>query len=272
MALEKIPQVLTIAGTDASGGAGLNADTRFFALAHVYAATVVTGITAQNTQGVQAMMPVSESLLRQQMKSVMDDLDIKAIKTGALFDENIVKTVADLVSEFPEIPLVIDPVMVAKGGAKLLSDAAIDLMIKALLPLADLITPNLEEAAVITGQSINSKDDMCQAAQAIQQLGAKHVLLKGGHGAEDTVSDLLYTADQQAYWYRSERFDTIRTHGTGDTLSAYITAGLAKGFTLPEIMPDAKVYMNQVIQNGIDVGHGHGPLNLWAGMSEENKG
>lgn len=264
MVLKNIPQVLTIAGSDSSGGAGLNADTRLFTLEHVYAATVLTGITAQNTSGVQQAQAVTPELLTAQLVSVFSDLDIKVIKTGALFNEAIVKTISDYIIQIPSIPLIIDPVMIAKGGAKLLSDDAVTILVKKLLPLAYLITPNTKEAEVITGITISSKEDMLIAAKIIQELGAQNVLVKGGHMSGKNVIDLLYTKNGDIHWYESPRINTIRTHGTGDTLSAYITAKLAKNMTLEEIMPLANTYMAKVIGQGILVGHGHGPLNLWA--------
>lgn len=264
MALIEIPQVLTIAGIDSSGGAGVNADTRLFALEEVYAATVITGVTAQNTYGVQSLSATDEELLIAQLDSVFSDLDIKAMKTGALFNAQIVKTLVSYLPKVANIPLVIDPVMVAKGGAKLLSDEAIALLTHDLLPFAYLVTPNTAEAEVMTGISIENESDMLRAAKMIQELGADNVLIKGGHMKGETVSDLLYTSEGEAHWYHNPRFDTIRTHGTGDTLSAYITAQLAKGQYLADILPAATAYMSQVIQQEIHVGHGHGPLNLWA--------
>lgn len=264
MALAEIPQVLTIAGIDSSGGAGVNADTRLFALEHVYAATVITGVTAQNTYGVQALAPTEKDLLVAQLEAVFSDLDIKAMKTGALFDAQVVQTLVDYLPKVSEIPLVIDPVMVAKGGAKLLSDEAIQLLTHKLLPFAYLVTPNTAEAEVMTGIRIDDEADMLRAAEMIQALGVKNVLIKGGHMTGDTVADLLYTEAGQIYWYTNPRFETIRTHGTGDTLSAFITAHLAKGQELPDILAQATDYMSVVIQQGINVGHGHGPLNLWA--------
>lgn len=265
MALIEIPQVLTIAGIDSSGGAGVNADTRVFALEGVYAATAITGLTAQNTYGVQAAEVVTPTFLSQQLISIFSDLEVKAIKTGALFDLNIVQTLAnDLVDVVQEIPLVVDPVMVAKGGAKLLTDEAIAALISDLVPLAYLITPNMVEAEVMTGISIQSQADMVIAAERIQKMGAQHVLIKGGHMPGNQLVDLLYTQNGVQYWYESERVDTARTHGTGDTLSAFITARLAMNMSLDEIMPLANQYMKKVITNGIAVGHGHGPLNHWA--------
>jgi len=264
MALIEIPQVLSIAGTDSSGGAGLNADTRVFALNHVYAATVVTGVTAQNTLGVTDIEPIQADMLTAQLNAVFSDLDIKAMKTGALFSKDVVETLVHNLQDKISIPLVVDPVMVAKGGAKLLSDDAVNVVKTKLLPLTYLVTPNIVEAELLADMSIKTKADMITAAKKMQSFGVKNVLIKGGHLSSSIVMDLLYTEQEEAVWYEKERVDTIRTHGTGDTLSAYVVAELAKGRALIDLMLDAQAYMTQVITQGINVGHGHGPLNHWA--------
>lgn len=261
-----IPQVLSIAGIDSSGGAGINADVRTFDLLHTYSATVITGLTAQNTLGVQSILPTPIDMIEAQMTSVLADLSIKAIKTGALFNAEIVKTVGELGSRLSdEIPVIIDPVMIAKGGAQLLSDDAITALVSDLLPHAFLLTPNLLEAEVLTGKLATDKASMYDVATKLQALGVKNVLLKGGHGQGKIVQDLLLTEDGKSYWYDAERIITARTHGTGDTLSAYLTAGLAHGYKLADLMPGARRFMNQVIAREIAVGAGHGPLNHWAG-------
>lgn len=271
MALKAIPQVVTIAGSDSSGGAGLNADTRVWALKGVYGATIVTGITAQNTRGVHAVQPVSASLLRQQLHDVFNDLDIQVMKTGALFTAEIVSTLADFLATQRQIPLVIDPVMIAKGGARLLSPEAITKLKDDLLPMAFLVTPNIAEAELLANMPIVGADDMVLAAERIQELGAKNVLIKGGHLNSRQISDVLLAENGDTYWYEKARIDTIRTHGTGDTLSAYIVAELAKKRSLLDIMPAAEAYMLEVIKQGIDVGAGHGPLNHWADIRSADK-
>lgn len=264
--MSEIPQVLSVAGVDSSGGAGINADVRTFDVLRTYSATVITGITAQNTLGVQHILPTPVDMIKAQMSSVMADLSIKTIKTGALFNADIVKTVGQLISDVAkDIPVIVDPVMIAKGGAQLLSDSAIDALVQYVLPHTFLLTPNLLEAEVITGKLATDKASMHAVALKLQTLGAKNILLKGGHGQGPIVQDLLLTVDGDVFWYEANRVETQRTHGTGDTLSAYLTAGLAHGHQLVDIMPGARRFMNDVIQNEIIVGAGHGPLNHWAG-------
>lgn len=259
----EVPQVLTIAGIDSSGGAGINADLKTFHNQKVYAATVVTGITAQNTLGVQAIEPMRPEMIMAQFESIFTDLKITAAKTGALFDEVRVQSVIDGLKKFPVKHLVLDPVMVAKGGAQLLEPAAIELFKNELLPLAEVITPNLGEAEVLLKRSIEGDLEMIAAAQDLQRLGAENVLIKGGHRQGMVVRDLMLFKNGQTSWYEAPRIDTIRTHGTGDTLAALIVAGLARNEELEAIMPAAKEFMNQAIQTTINVGHGHGPLNHW---------
>lgn len=266
--MHKIPQVVTIAGVDASGGAGLNADLRTFDRLGVYSATVVTGLTAQNTLGVQEMLPTPSDMIAAQFKSIADDLDIQAAKTGALFDLDRVKAVVAALEDVDFGFLVVDPVMVAKGGAPLLSADAIELVKTALLPLATVITPNLLEAQTLLQAELPTPEAVSVGAHALQALGAKNVLIKGGHQAGPQVADFLLLADGSEHWYRSERVDTVRTHGTGDTLAAYLTAGLAKGQALTDIMPAAKRFMTAAIKESIEVGHGHGPLNHWVEVSK----
>ncbi|GJM48627.1 bifunctional hydroxymethylpyrimidine kinase/phosphomethylpyrimidine kinase [Weissella soli] len=260
----EVPQVVTIAGMDSGGGAGINADLKTFHNQRVYAASIVVGLTAQNTYGVQALLPTPSAFLHEQFESVAADFEIKAVKTGALFDAEHVHQVVQELADVHFGAVVVDPVMVAKGGAKLLTNAAIALVKTELLPLATVITPNLEEAQVLLDRSIETEADIMQAASALQALGAKHVLIKGGHAASATVvRDYALFADGSSAWYTAPRIDTVRTHGTGDTLSAYITANLAKGLDIKDILPAAKQFTYEAIKQSINVGHGHGPLNHW---------
>lgn len=259
----EVPQVVTIAGIDSSGGAGVNADLKTFHNQKVYAATVVTGITAQNTLGVQAIEPTRPEIIMAQFESVFTDLEITAAKTGALFDQVRVHAVIEGLKKFPVKHLVLDPVMIAKGGAQLLEPVAIELFKHELLPLAEIITPNLAEAEVLLQRRIENDSEMIQAAKELQELGAENILIKGGHRQGGLVRDLMLFKNGQISWYEAPRIDTKRTHGTGDTLAALIVAGLARGEELTEIMPAAKEFMNQAIQATINVGHGHGPLNHW---------
>lgn len=271
-----IPQVITIASTDASGGAGINADLKTFHNQGVYAATIVVGLTAQNTYGVQDQYPIPEKFILEEFKSIADDLDIKAAKTGALLDEVRVHAVAQGWQSHNLGKLIIDPVMVAKGGAHLLSDTAIDTLKTELIPLAFLITPNLPEAEVLVGRSLKTDQDIIHAAMTIQNMGVKNVLIKGGHRADskNEFADYILYADGSSERLTMPGIKTKRTHGTGDTLSSFITANLAKGYDLKDIMPVAKKFTYEAIRQTINVGHGHGPLNHWVAITmgtEDNK-
>lgn len=268
-----VPQVITIASTDASGGAGINADLKTFHNQGVYAATIVVGITAQNTYGVQDQHPIPANFILEEFKSIADDLDIKAAKTGALLDETRVHAVAQGWQAYNLGKLIIDPVMVAKGGAHLLSDPAIEALKNELIPLAFLITPNLPEAEVLVGSSLETDSDIINAATKIQKMGADNVLIKGGHRAStnNEYADYILYEDGSSEWLTTPGVKTNRTHGTGDTLSSFITANLAKGYNLKSIMPQAKEFTYEAIRQTINVGHGHGPLNHWVKVTMETE-
>lgn len=268
-----VPQVITIASTDASGGAGINADLKTFHNQGVYAATIVVGITAQNTYGVQDQHPIPADFILEEFKSIADDLDIKAAKTGALLDETRVHAVAQGWQACNLGKLIIDPVMVAKGGAHLLSDPAIEALKNELIPLAFLITPNLPEAEVLVGSSLETDSDIINAATKIQKMGADNVLIKGGHRAStnNEYADYILYEDGSSEWLTTSGIKTNRTHGTGDTLSSFITANLAKGYNLKSIMPQAKKFTYEAIRQTINVGHGHGPLNHWVKVTMETE-
>ncbi|QDK70798.1 bifunctional hydroxymethylpyrimidine kinase/phosphomethylpyrimidine kinase [Lactococcus protaetiae] len=264
----EVPQVVTIAGIDSSGGAGINADTKTFHNQKVYAATIVTGLTAQNTYGVQDIDPSHPEFILSQFDSVFSDLKISAAKTGALFGKAQVEAVIEGLKKYKVNHLTVDPVMIAKGGARLLSNDAIELIKNELFPLAEVITPNIEEAEVMVGYKIENRQALIYALKDLQRMGAKNVLIKGGHTESEVVSDFLLTGDGKISHYDSKRIMTNRTHGTGDTLSSYITAHLAQGETLIEIMPKAKAFILATIKETIHVGHGHGPLNHWVNTDE----
>lgn len=259
----KVPQVVSIAGIDSSGGAGINADTKTFHNQGVYAATIITGLTAQNTYGVQSIAPTNPAFILEQFDSIFSDLDITASKTGALFGVEQVEAVIQGLRKYHVQNLVVDPVMIAKGGAKLLSDEAVITIKTQLFPLAQLITPNLEEAEVLVGYTLDSEKNLTKALYDLQNLGAKNILIKGGHRSLDNVKDTLLTSDGKIMNYDAPRIITNHTHGTGDTLSSYIVAHLARGEDLTHIMPRAKGFITKAIKKTIDVGHGHGPLNHW---------
>lgn len=263
--INDFPQTMTIAGSDSGGGAGMQADLKTMQMRHVFGTTVLVAITAQNTLGVQKAVPLSTELIDAQFKSIADDFNIRACKTGMLADSQRVHAVAQNLQKYDFGPLIVDPVMVAKGGAPLLADDAVQTVIDELLPLAELVTPNLPEAEKLAGMKIANEDDMVVVAKKIQQMGPKNVLVKGGHLLSDsTASDFTLMANGDHFWLSSPRIHTKRTHGTGDTISACITAELAKGRTLEEAIHIAKKYVTATIINTIQVGHGHGPLNHWA--------
>lgn len=265
------PQVMTIAGTDSSGGAGMTADLNTFAAQGVYGANVVVSVTAQNTRGVQQVQMITPEMVMAQLQAVADDLQIRAVKTGMLGDTATVETVAKAVRAFNFGPLILDPVMVAKGGAQLLSDAAVAAVRTALMPLATLITPNIPEAEVLTGMTIQSTSDVMAATEKLHSFGTQNILIKGGHGEAPVVMDYVRLANGQHFWLKTTRFDTKRTHGTGDTISAAITAQLGLGLDLKAAIIRAKAYVDATIRDGILVGHGYGPLNHLAVVTTENQ-
>ena len=252
---------LTIAGSDSGGGAGIQADLKTFSALGVYGASAITAVTAQNTRAVTAVEAVSPALIRAQIEAVFADLPPQAVKTGMLGDSQTICTVADSLAAVALPYLVIDPVMVAKSGDKLLADAAIATLRERLIPLATLITPNLPEAGELLGRSVTTRDDMPQAAADLLALGCHAVLLKGGHLAGDASDDLLLTTGG-ATWLSAARHPGKNTHGTGCTLSAAITAGLARGLALVDAVHAAKDYIGAAIAaaDRLHVGSGHGPL------------
>ncbi|WP_429971882.1 bifunctional hydroxymethylpyrimidine kinase/phosphomethylpyrimidine kinase [Fructilactobacillus sp. Tb1] len=261
MEFKQYPEAMTIAGTDSGGGAGMEADIKTMQACHTFSTNVVVGVTAQNTYGVQDLYPLPRKIVDAQFASIMDDFDIKAAKTGALFDSEHVKIVADNVKKYNLKNFVVDPVMVAKGGAKLLTDEAIQTLKDELLPLATLVTPNLPETELLAGQTVKTQVDMLNAAKKIQQMGCPNVMVKGGHGDEDMVYDFVKLADGNEFWLESKRVNTIRTHGTGDTLSSAIVAYLAQGMDLETAIRKAHQYLETIINLPLPIGHGHGPLN-----------
>lgn len=260
-----MPQALTIAGSDSGGGAGIQADLKTFQERFVFGTSVIVAITAQNTQGVHGIHKVPVAMIEAQLEAIFNDFNIRALKTGMLPDVETMCAVAGYLSKHADIPVVVDPVMIAKGGASLMENEAAQTLIEKILPLATVLTPNVPEAEVITGISIKNLEDLLEAAKKIQSMGVKNVVIKGGHRLEtDNAEDILITEDGEVYHFASERIDTIRTHGTGCTYSACITAELAKGATVKEAVQTAKAFISAAIADGIDVGHGHGPTNHWA--------
>ncbi len=260
-------KVLTIAGSDSGGGAGIQADLKAFAARGVYGMSALTAITAQNTVGVQGVFELPADFVAQQIDSVMEDIGADAWKTGMLSNAEIIQVVADRARHYRVERLVVDPVMVAKSGDPLLRPEAREALIEALLPLAYVITPNHHEAQVLTGLEIRTVEDMRRAAVAIHEMGARHVVVKGGHlpEAADAV-DVLY--DGQTFTeFDAPRLETPNTHGTGCTFASAIAAELAKGHPVPEAVRIAKAYLTAALRAAVDlrIGHGHGPLNHFLG-------
>jgi hydroxymethylpyrimidine/phosphomethylpyrimidine kinase len=255
-----LPVALTIAGSDSGAGAGIQADLKTFAALGVYGLTVITAITAQNTAGVRAVQEVDPDVIRAQLDAVAEDFSIGALKTGMLSSAAIIEAVAAGIQRHRLGPLVVDPVMVAKSGDRLLREDAIDALRRRLLPLAAVVTPNIPEAEVLTGRPIRTRDDRVAAARGIMELGAHAVVIKGGHSDDDPIVDLLVDGDLLRE-YPAPRIATTSTHGTGCTFSAAITAGLAKGLDLQHAVAEARDYVSRALATAPGLGHGHGPLN-----------
>lgn len=254
--------VLSIAGSDPSAGAGVQADLKTFSALGCYGTTVITGLTAQNTQGVQAVLTVSDRFITQQLQSLFSDIPIRAVKIGMLGNVDNIVAVAQYFKKM-QLPLVLDPVMIAKGGQSLLAPDAIHALRSDLMPLATLVTPNIPEAECLIEHNIRTIEDMQNAAQRLCKLGARAVLLKGGHLQGELAQDYLYeAATGESRWYVAPRINTQNVHGTGCTLSAAITALLAKELSLDEAIAKAKAYLSLAIQSGAEysLGNGQGPV------------
>ena len=253
-------RILIVAGSDSGGGAGIQADIKTVTALDGYAMTAITALTAQDTLGVHGVVPVDPGFIRQQMELCIADIGIDAIKTGMLHDSQVIQTVADTVKrQAPGAKFVVDPVMVAKGGHKLLQDEAIDAVRRRLAPLATVMTPNTEEATALTGIRIEAVQQMEQAGRAILALGCGAVLMKGGHLAGDRVHDLLVEPAGTTR-FESPRVDTRSTHGTGCTLASAIATGLAQGLDLVAAVRRARAYVLEAIRQAPGLGKGHGPL------------
>jgi hydroxymethylpyrimidine/phosphomethylpyrimidine kinase len=255
-------RVLVVAGSDSGGGAGIQADIKAITALGGYAATAITALTAQNTLGVFGVLPVDPAFIAQQMELVLGDIGADSIKTGMLHSAAVIRTVADVMRQSAAgVPLVVDPVMVAKGGAPLLETGAQRALLEHLVPMAALITPNAPEAELLTGTRIRSLADMHRAADLLLAMGASAVLVKGGHLPGPIVVDVLRTADGAAHEFEGERIESRSTHGTGCTLASAIAAGIAEGLTLHAAVERARDYVIQAIRSAPGFGNGHGPLN-----------
>jgi hydroxymethylpyrimidine/phosphomethylpyrimidine kinase len=257
------PRVLSIAGSDSGGGAGIQADLKTFSALGCYGMTAITALTAQNTRGVRAIHGVPPHMLRDQIDAVMEDMGVDAVKIGMLHAPEIVRTVAEAIDRHALKNVVFDPVMVATSGAVLIDNEAIDVLVRELFARVALITPNLDEAALLVGRPLTSAADMEQAALALLGKGARAVLLKGGHLPGDAVIDLLVTDAGDKVWMEAPRIHTPNTHGTGCTLSSAVAAHLALGATLKDAVQHARAYVREALQAGAQVrtGQGGGPLN-----------
>ncbi|MCD7928798.1 MAG: bifunctional hydroxymethylpyrimidine kinase/phosphomethylpyrimidine kinase [Clostridiales bacterium] len=258
-----MPIALTIAGSDCSGGAGIQADLKTMTCCGVFGMSCVTALTAQNTTGVYGVQEVTPDFLARQLDCVFTDIRPQAVKTGMVSSAPLIETIADKLTEYHAENLVVDPVMVSTSGSRLLSKEAIGTLKSRLLPLAALATPNLAEAEVLSGRSIHTAGDMLTAAQIISGECGCAVLCKGGHRTGD-ANDLLYWRGE-ARWYEGARIDNPNTHGTGCTLSAAIASGLARGLTLDEAIAEAKAYLTGALEAMLDLGQGSGPL--WHGWN-----
>ncbi|MCI6646448.1 MAG: bifunctional hydroxymethylpyrimidine kinase/phosphomethylpyrimidine kinase [Oscillospiraceae bacterium] len=250
---------LTIAGSDSSGGAGIQADIKTMTVNGVYAMSAITALTAQNTTGVQGIFEVTPDFLAQQIDSVFTDIRPDAVKIGMVSSVGLIEVIADKLTAYGAQNIVVDPVMVATSGAKLISDDAIDALKARLLPLATVLTPNIPEAEVLSGMAIRTAEDMVTAARAISETYHCAVLCKGGHQLND-ANDLLYR-DGGYRWFNGKRIDNPNTHGTGCTLSSAIASNLAKGLDLDTAVERAKAYISGALAAMLDLGSGSGPMN-----------
>ncbi|WP_042355910.1 bifunctional hydroxymethylpyrimidine kinase/phosphomethylpyrimidine kinase [Bacillus rubiinfantis] len=257
-------RALTIAGSDSGGGAGIQADLKTFQELEVFGMSALTAVTAQNTLGVHGVYPLTAEAVTKQIRVIGDDIGVDAVKTGMLFNAEIIETVAAQLKYYKWKQVIVDPVMIAKGGAPLLQQEAVTALKTALLPLAAVITPNIPEAEVLTGYTIRTVEDKREAARRLVEFGVKNVVIKGGHDEDpDVASDLLFDGSD-FYTFTKKRIQTKNTHGTGCTFSAVITAKLAQGATIVDAVVTAKDFIQAAIEAEISIGHGHGPTNHWA--------
>ena len=255
----KMKTALTIAGSDCSGGAGIQADLKTMTMNGVYAMSAVTALTAQNTTGVRAIQESAPGFLKQQLDAIFEDIYPDAVKIGMVASSQLICVIADRLRHYGAKNIVVDPVMVASSGSALMRSDAVQTLFEELLPVSSLVTPNIPEAQVLSGLTIETGEDMVTAAKKIGDGFHCAVLLKGGHSIND-ANDLLY-ADGELLWFEGKRIDNPNTHGTGCTLSSAIAANLAKGFTLSEAVHRAKDYISGALAAMLDLGKGSGPMN-----------
>lgn len=260
--MNAIKQVLTIAGSDSGGGAGIQADIKTFQELGVYGTSVITAVTAQNTKGVSGIFPLGRIAVRQQLDAIGSDFDIAALKTGMLFDAGVIEETAEGIRRYGWSQVVVDPVMIAKGGASLLQEEAVSALKTHLLPLAAIVTPNIPEAEVLSGIEIHDLVTRTEAARRILESGAASVVIKGGHGSDPDFTEDFYLNQQgETLLLRSNRIPTSQTHGTGCTFAAALTAEIAKGASLNEALFTAKQFIQAALGYPLNIGAGHGPTN-----------
>ena len=253
---------LSIAGSDSSGGAGVQADLKTMTMNGVFAMSAITALTAQNTTGVTGILEADPEFLKKQIDAVFEDIRPDAVKIGMVSSSGLIKTIAERLQHYKAENIVVDPVMVATSGSRLISETAIDTLKTQLLPMATVITPNIPEAEVLAEMEIRSEDDMVEAAKKIHEMYHCAVLCKGGHSLND-ANDLLYQ-DGETTWFHGKRINNPNTHGTGCTLSSAIASNLAKGYSLEESIHRAKEYISGALEAMLDLGKGSGPMDHWA--------
>ncbi|WET48974.1 bifunctional hydroxymethylpyrimidine kinase/phosphomethylpyrimidine kinase [Chryseobacterium indologenes] len=259
----KYPSVLTIAGFDGSGGAGIQADIKTTSALGCFSTSVLTALPVQNTQGVRKIYPIPVEAVADQIKAILDDIVPDAIKIGMVHTPQLVETIVSTLAEYPKIPIVFDPVMVATSGHRLIEEETITALTTMLFPIADVITPNMDEASILADMKVETLEDLYTAGIKIKKLGCKTILLKGGHQETSTITSLFYDESENFHSFETLKFNTNNTHGSGCTLSSAIAAYIAQGKNLYEAVSLGQQYIYQAIENGIDVqtGHGNGPLN-----------
>jgi hydroxymethylpyrimidine/phosphomethylpyrimidine kinase len=257
------PSVLTIAGFDGSGGAGIQADIKTFSALGCYATSVLTALPIQNTQGVRNIYPIPIEAVADQLEAVLDDILPKAIKIGMVHTPQLVEVIINTLKKYPKVPIVFDPVMVATSGHRLIEEETVTTIIEKLFPIADIITPNMDEAAILAGMEVKTLNEMLAAGEKILKYGCKNILLKGGHQETSRITSLLISENQEVISYETEKFITDNTHGSGCTLSSAIAAYMARGENLKDAVAKAQQYVFEAIKNGKDAitGKGNGPLN-----------
>ncbi|MFN2747152.1 MULTISPECIES: bifunctional hydroxymethylpyrimidine kinase/phosphomethylpyrimidine kinase [Bacillus] len=259
-----IYKALTIAGSDSGGGAGIQADLKTFQELKVFGMTALTAITAQNTTGVHGVYPLSPEALAKQIEAVAEDLRPDAVKTGMLWSAEMIEVIAENITRYDLGNVIVDPVMIAKGGASLLNDEAVETLKRRLLPLAYAATPNIPEAEVLTGRSIKTMDDRKKAAEELHKMGVRYPIIKGGHQPENQkVTDLLFDGESFIE-HINPYIETKNTHGTGCTFAAALTAQTAKGCEIHEAFQVAEEFVHEAVANSLDIGAGHGPTNHFA--------